>query len=193
MKKSFLLMGMFFLYACLFSQNDNMKTALLIIDIQQFYFVEGPSQLVSPEKASQQAGLILEDFRKDNDLIIHIQHASSNNMAIHDDVKPLSGEKVITKHFVNSYRETDLLEYLQQHGIERVVICGMMTHVCVEGASRASADYGFDVVVIGDACATRDVEHDGVLVKAAEVHASTLATIDTYYGKVMTVKEYLAQ
>ena len=182
-----------FISANLLAQNDNtMKTALLLIDIQQFYFVEGSSQLVQPEAASKQAAIMLDSFRKDGGLIIHVQHSTKNNMEIHPNVLPLKGEKVITKKYVNSYRDTDLLEYLREHKVERLVICGMMTHVCVEGASRASADYGFDVVVIGDACATRDVEHKGVVVKAADVHASTLATIDTYYGKVVSVEEYFA-
>jgi nicotinamidase-related amidase len=180
--------------ANLFSQNDKpMKTALILIDIQQFYFVEGSSQLVQPEAASENAAIMLNEFRKNGNLIVHIQHASKNDMDIHHNVIPLEGEKVITKQFVNSYRETELLDFLNQNKIEKVIICGMMTHVCVEGASRASADYGFEVVVIGDACATRDVDHNGRKVKAADVHASTLATIDTYYGKVMTVGEYLSK
>ena len=75
--------------------------------------------------------------------MVHIRHASSKDSAIHANVKPINDEKVITKNYVNSYRETDLLDYLQQNEITDVVICGMMTHVCVEAAARASADYGF--------------------------------------------------
>ena len=194
LKKIFVSLLVLLTSANLFSQNGQpMKTALILIDIQQFYFVEGTSQLIRPEEASKNAALLLNEFRKSGDLVIHVQHATKQNMDIHDNVLPREGEKLITKHFVNSYRDTDLLEYLKKNQIEKVIICGMMTHVCVEGASRASADYGFEVVVIGDACATRDVDHNGTLVKAADVHASTLATINTYYGKVLTVEEYLSK
>ena len=180
--------------ANLFSQNDkSMKTALILIDIQQFYFVEGSSQLVKPEAASENAAIMLKEFRTNGDLIVHVQHASKENMYIHSNVIPQEDEKVITKQYVNSYRDTDLFDFLNHNKVEKVIICGMMTHVCVEGASRASTDYGFEVVVIGDACATRDVEHNGKTVKAADVHASTLATIDGYYGKAMTVEEYIAE
>ena len=177
----------------LFSQSEKpMKRALLIIDIQQFYFVDGSSQLVNPEQASEQAALLLNAFRGSGELVVHIRHASSKDSAIHDNVLPKGNEKVIKKNNVNAYKDTDLLEYLQQNNIEEVVVCGMMTHMCVEAASRASADFDFSVVVIDDACATRDLKHGDKVVKASDVHTSTLATIDRYYGKVMTVDEFLS-
>lgn len=171
--------------------KQSQKTALIIVDVQEFYFNEGSSQLVNPEEASQQAARLLSAFRETNQLVIHIRHASDEGFAIHENVKPLAGEKVITKKFVNSYRETDLLEYLHENKITEVVICGMMTHMCVEGAARASSDYGFNVVVIDNACATRDLKLGNKTVKAADVHVSALATIEGYYGKVMTVDEFL--
>ena len=174
------------------AQNEaSYKEALLIIDIQEFYFVDGRSQLVNPEAASEKAALLLEHYRNNNELIVHIQHASSKNASIHRNVQPKGNEKVITKNFVNSYKETDLLSYLKQHEITNVVICGMMTHVCVEAAARASADYGFKVTVISDACATRDVTLNADTVQSNDVHQSTLATIKDYYGTVKTSYEYL--
>lgn len=175
------------------SQSEKpMKRALLIIDIQQFYFVDGSSQLVNPKQASEQAALLLDAFRGNGELVVHIRHASSKDSAIHNNVLPKGDEKVIKKHNVNAYKDTDLLEYLQQNNIEEVVVCGMMTHMCVEAASRASADFDFSVIVIDDACATRDLKHGDKVVKASDVHTSTLATIDRYYGKVMTVNEFLS-
>jgi nicotinamidase-related amidase len=174
------------------AQNEtSTKEALLIIDIQEFYFVDGKSQLVNPEVASEKAALLLEQYRNKNKLVVHIQHASSKNASIHENVQPKDNEKVITKNFVNSYRETDLLDFLKRHKITDVVICGMMTHVCVEAAARASADHGFNVTVISDACTTRNVTYDADTVQSNGVHQSTLATIRDFYGTVMTSEEYL--
>jgi len=50
-----------------------------------------------------------------------------------------------------------------------------------------------DVIVIGDACATRNIVYKGDTVKAADVQASTLGSIEGYYGKVMTTEEFLKQ
>jgi len=191
MKQLFLIILLAISTSIMAQQEQQLKTALLIIDMQEFYFVEGKSQLVNPEKASEQAALLLKSFRNNGELIVHIRHASSKDSAIHNLVKPEKGEKVITKHFVNSYRDTDLLDYLKKNNISKVLICGMMTHVCVEAAARASADYGFDVIVISDACATRDVTYGTDTVLARDVHNSTLATIQSFFGMTMTTNEYL--
>ncbi len=191
MKKILLVITLLLSISAIGQNKEDMKTALLIIDIQEFYFVEGKSQLVKPEEASEQASRVLKAFRDKNELVVHIRHASSKDSAIHTNVKPVTGEKIITKHHVNSYKETDLLDYLKQNEITDVVICGMMTHVCVEAAARASADYGFKVTVISDACATRSVTYGTNTVLAKDVHNSTLATIQSYYGSIVTVDEFL--
>ena len=172
------------------AENED-KSALIIVDVQEFYFPDGFNPLVEPEKASEKAGSVLNDFRDNNELIIHVKHATSKDSAIYEDVYPKKGEKVITKHFANSYRETELLDFLKQNDVSEVIICGMMTHMCVEATARASADYGFKVIVLDDACATRDIVYGNDTVKASEVHLSTLGSIDRYYGKVMTTEEFL--
>jgi nicotinamidase-related amidase len=55
---------------------------------------------------------------------------------------------------LDHFRETPLLEYLKEREIQRLVIVGMMTHMCVEAAIRAADDLGFDTILIHDACAT---------------------------------------
>ena len=193
-KKVFKLLFFTFLIPIISMSQNNPQSqrALILIDIQDFYFVEGTSQLVQPEEASEKAANLLAAFRESDELIVHVRHAANSNASIHQNVIPLSDEKVITKKYVNSFRETELLNYLRENEITQVVICGMMTHMCVEAAARASADYGFDVVVIDDACATRDLTFGQNTVKAADVHTSALATIEGYYGKVSTVDEFLA-
>jgi nicotinamidase-related amidase len=71
------------------------------------------------------------------------------------------------------------------------VIVGMQTHMCLEAATRAAADMGYEVTVVGDACATRDLEFDGKTVPASEVHTSTLATLDGTYAHVISLTEFL--
>jgi nicotinamidase-related amidase len=101
-------------------------------------------------------------------------------MAIHAEVAPRAGETVITKRQVNAFRDTELLMVLQEAGVTRLVLAGMQTHMCLEAAVRAAADLGFACVVVGDACATRDLTENGRTVAAADVHASTLATLRAY-------------
>ncbi len=181
------------LYAgILFAQQPKTdSTALLLVDIQDFYFPGGFYPLVHPEEASAKAAVLLNYFRKNHALVVHIKHAAKRDTLIRQDVAPLPTEKVITKHYANSFRGTGLLGYLHAHHIKKVVVCGMMTHMCVEATTRAAADLGFQVTLISDACATRDVVYKGDTVKALDVQISTLGSISGYYGKVMTVREFI--
>jgi nicotinamidase-related amidase len=99
-------------------------------------------------------------------------------------VTPLDSEKVISKDSINSFKDTDLLEYLRQNDIKKLVICGMMTHMCVEAAVRAAADYGFEVTLVEDACATRALKYGEKEIPAEDVHYSTLASLSGYYATV---------
>lgn len=165
--------------------------ALLLIDIQNFYFPGGRLPLENPEKASLNAQKILESFREKEMLVIHIQHKAKSGAEIHKNVAPIKGEKVISKNHVNSFKDTDLLEYLRSHQIKQLVICGMMTHMCVEAVTRAAKDYGFDCILIGDACTTRDLKYGNRVIRALDVHFSTLSTLNSYYAKVLNTEEYL--
>jgi nicotinamidase-related amidase len=67
-----------------------------------------------------------------------------------------------------------------------------MTHMCLEAAVRAAADLGFQITVISDACATRDLQFGGHAVRSIDVQMSTLATLSRYYGEVKNTASYLA-
>jgi nicotinamidase-related amidase len=172
-------------------KSNSIKTALLIVDIQNFYFPgEGPG-LVNADSASSAAKEVLQIFRDKKQLVIHVRHKSDKGFEIHKNVEPISNEKVITKEEINSFQKTELLEYLKSNDINRIVIIGMQTQMCVEAAVRAAHDFGFECIIIQDACATRDVKFGNKVVKAEYVKTSILATItDGGYGKVIDLKVF---
>ncbi|HEX7493225.1 MAG TPA: cysteine hydrolase family protein [Bacteroidales bacterium] len=166
------------------------RKALLIIDIQDFYFPGGKSALVEPEKAAANAALLLDNFRKEKLTVIHVRHISEPGGKINDLVKPLPDEKVVSKNAVNCFVGTDLLDFLKTNKIDTLVICGMQTHMCVEAATRAASDYGFKCILIHDACATKDLKFGEKTIKAEDVHYSTLSTLKNY-AEVISTAEYL--
>ena len=172
-------------------KDDSLKTALLIVDIQNFYFPgEGPG-LVNAEQASLKAKEVLQIFRDKQQLVVHVRHKSETRGEIHKNVEPILNEKVITKEEVNSFLKTDLLEYLQSNHINRLVIIGMQTQMCLEAAVRAAHDFGFECVIVQDACATRDVNFNESAAKAEDVQTTVLATItDGGYGKVIDLNGF---
>lgn len=207
--KTILTLGLIFIsLITINAQKQKMEnTALLIIDVQNDYFPGGKMTLEKAEQAGENTRKILEYFRKNNLTIIHIKHISTNEGAtffladtdgakINQFVLPKEDEKIITKHFPNSFRETDLMDYLRSNNIKNLVITGMMTDVCVEATTRAAFDFGFSNTIIGDATATRNRELNGEVVKAAEVQRSFLAGISALgglYARVINTKEFLSK
>ena len=172
----------------LFAQGK--KTALLLIDIQDFYFPGGRSALVEPEKAAAKAALLLDRFRKKDLLVVHVRHNSEPGGNINDIVKPMSTEMVYVKNEVNCFKDTGLPDYLKGKGIDSLVICGMQTHMCVEAATRAASDLGFQCTLIHDACATKDLKFGDRVIKSEDVHYATLSTLRTY-SAVISTEEFL--
>jgi nicotinamidase-related amidase len=179
------------------------KRALVLIDIQNDYFPGGKWPLSGVESAADNAAKILEAARRAGDLVVHVRHEFSSADApfflpgsegakIHPKVRSLEGEPIVLKHHVNSFRETDLKKILEDHGIEEVVICGAMSHMCVDAGTRAASDLGYKCVVVHDACATRDQEFGSKVVPAAEVHAAFMAALQFGYAKLVSTGEYLS-
>jgi nicotinamidase-related amidase len=62
--------------------------------------------------------------------------------------------------------------------------------MCVEAAVRAASDLGFCCTLIHDACATKDLDFQGIKIKAFDVHYSTLASLKNY-SRIVSTTEYL--
>lgn len=164
--------------------------ALLVIDVQNFYFPGGRSELAEPEKAAEKALTAIQAARETGNPVIYIQHKSASGMEINEMVKPLPGEKIFVKEEVNSFLGTGLKDYIDGLATDTLVICGMQTQMCVEGAVRAAHDFGYYVFLLHDACATRNLKFGDREVSAADVHASTLAAMKSY-ATVLSVTEWL--
>ena len=180
-----------------------MKTGLIIVDIQNDYFEGGRMELVGMEAASTQANKLLAFFRDNRWPTFHIQHVAAsekapffrpgtNGVEIHDSVKPRSDDLVVQKHFPNSFRETSLLDNLKDAEVDRVVICGAMSHMCIDATTRAAADLGFKCTLIHDGCATRNLEFGDRRVLADDVHASFMAALGAGYAKVLSCEEFIS-
>jgi nicotinamidase-related amidase len=181
-----------------------MSPALLLIDLQNDYFPGGANPLEGSPEAVIQACCLLGHFRARSLPLVHIQHLSTRPGAafflpgtpgaqIHTDVAPLPGETLFQKNFPNAFRATPLLDHLRGLGIQRLVVAGMMTHMCVDASVRAAYDYGFECWLAQDACATKALIFGEQTVPAAQVQAAFLAALGAAYARLMTVEQILEQ
>jgi len=189
MLKSFVILVISFISLIIAAQQQH-DTAMLLIDIQEFYFDPGKSPLAGNVEASEKTAQLLAYFRGNDMPVIHVMHKGGGD--IHENVSPLPGEKVFIKEEVSCFRGTGLNEYLETKGIHTLVIAGMMTHMCVEAAVRAAADLGYNCILIHDACATKDLEYGGEIVRAHDVQLSTLNTLRAY-AKIQSTNDFLAK
>ena len=173
-----------------------MTEALIVVDIQNDYFPGGAMELVGSEQAAKVGARIKAEFKSQGLPVFMIQHIATgakssfflpntNGVEIHESVALQSDDVHVVKHYPNSFRETTLLDELRRHGITKITVIGMMTHMCIDTTVRAASDLGFGVTVIADACATLDLEFGGRLVAAADVQAAYLAALDGTFATVI--------
>ncbi|MCG8405194.1 MAG: isochorismatase family protein [Phycisphaerales bacterium] len=180
------------------------STALLIIDMQNDYFPGGAMGLCETHTAAGHANRLLSTFRKLKLPRFHVRHIFTSKDApffrpgsvgasIHSSVEPADGEPIIVKNHINSFRNTELHEELQAAGVEQLVICGAMSHMCIDGTVRAAADSGYRCLVAQDACATRDASFEGRTIRAADVHAAVMSALAFAYADVISTDEAVAR
>jgi len=180
------------------------QAALIIIDFQNDYFPGGKWALHQVQQAAANAALLLADARAKAIPVFHVRHEfqhqdapfftpGSSGAQIHPSLAPLENEPVILKHQVNSFQDTQLKTLLDAKGINQVTIAGAMSHMCIDAATRAAADFGYQVKVIEDACASRDLEFAENIVPAEQVHAAYMSALGFAYAQVLTTSDYLGE
>jgi nicotinamidase-related amidase len=180
-----------------------MTTALVLIDLQNDYFPGGSMELVGADAAVAEARTLLEAFRARGLPVFHVQHIAKRAGAtfflpgtkgaeIHAAVAPAAKEAIVTKHFPSSFRETTLLQGLRAVDASRLVLAGMMTHMCVDTTVRAASDLGFECLLAQDGCATRALQFSGQQVEAPQVQLAYLAALNGAFAKVQTAKSIAA-
>ena len=180
-----------------------MKQALLIIDVQNDYFPQGKMALHQPQMALENILRLRQQFRRLQLPIFYIQHINIRNNAtfflpdshgveLHPQLLPISTqtEWIIRKNFPNSFVQTDLLTQLQKQAVEQLVICGMMTHMCIDSTTRQAAELNFQPILIADACATRDLELNGETIPAKTVQHSFIAAL-SFFADIQFASQFL--
>jgi nicotinamidase-related amidase len=180
------------------------KRALIIVDLQNDYFPDGKFALSGIEAAAANAARLLHAARAAGDLVVHVRHEfpsaeapffapGSEGAKINKAVENREGEPVVVKRHINSFRETDLKDILDRHGVTELAIVGAMSHMCVDAVTRAAVDFGYRATVAHDAVATRDLEFNGVNIPAAQAHAAFMAALGFAYASVVSTDQLLAK
>ena len=137
-----------------------MKTAFIIIDVQNILVETG----FETEKLLEKIAYLQDRARKQQIEIIYIQHIETPEALTSEDwqlsplLKRQENEKVFQKRYNSIFKETGLKEYLDQQGIEQLVLCGMQTEYCVDTSVKVGFEYGYKLVIPEGAVTTFDGE-----------------------------------
>ena len=181
-----------------------MSNALMIVDMQNDYFPGGNMTLSGITDAAENAKKLLDFYRAKSWIIYHIQHisaykgaiffvANTPGVEINQKLAPLDSETVITKNYPNSFRGTDLLQELKSNHIDRLTICGAMSHLCIDATTRAAFDFGFKCTVVPDACATQDLRFEGENIPARFVHGAFMSALYPVYAMLKQTREITSE
>ncbi len=179
-----------------------MKKALILIDIQNDYFAGGRFELNQPVAAAQNAKRALAYFRKKGLPIFHVQHININTAApffiadtegvnINTLVSPFPREMIVIKNTPDSFFNTDLLQLLEELAIKQLVICGMMSHMCVDTTVRSAKRLGFEIELLSDACTTRDLLWENAPIPAELVHTTFMAALQNTFADVKRTETFI--
>jgi len=96
---------------------------------------------------------------------------------IHPDLQPQPHDVVAQEHWCSSgFANTDLDLQLKRHGLQRLIVIGLIAHTCVEATVRYAAELGYDVTVVKDATASYS---DSEMHAALEVNIPNYAVVAT--------------
>jgi ureidoacrylate peracid hydrolase len=102
---------------------------------------------------------------------------------IRSEFAPQTGEIVALEHWGSSgFANTDLDLQLKRHGIQRLIVIGLIAHTCVEATVRYAAELGYEVTVVRDATASYS---------AAEMHAALDVNLPNYASAIVTTNQIL--
>jgi nicotinamidase-related amidase len=179
-------------------------TALVVIDAQQEYFAPlGKVVLPGGPAAVIRIARALAWARAESMPIVHIVHESrkpgaaifapgSPALAIHPDASAAPGEPVMTKHLPGSFTGTALEPFLRERGVERVILGGFMTQMCVDTTARQAAHLGFAVTVLSDATAAKAVQGpDGEAISADQVHRTHLGSLQGFLADIKRLDDIM--
>lgn len=170
--------------------NGN-KTALIIIDVQNFYWKEEThDEYISDLKR------IIDEARKREFLVIYVKHVWGDKpediiFHIREEIKPLPSEPVVVKRTPGSFFQTELEKLLQNRMIENVIITGMKTNHCCDTTIRESSARGYKTFVIKEGVRTFDLTGiDGEVIPRETIQYVTLSILQGF-AKCISLEDYM--
>ena len=187
-------------------QKFDTSTALLLIDVQKGVndteYYGGSKGMRNNFDAEPKILSILEKWRASDRQIAFTKHDSrEKNSPLKlclesgqqlEGMEPKEQDIVVEKDVNSGFVGTSLELDLRRAGIQRLVVVGFFTNVCVETTVRMAGNMGFDTYLVHDACAAMNgIGHDGAYFDPDLVHNMAIANLHGEFCTAITTQDAL--
>jgi nicotinamidase-related amidase len=193
-------------YPGIHSQENAMKTALLLIDVQESFPQRPYWSQSGADMFLEHVNALIDGAQARGIPIVRVFHTDGpqtpDNPFAHggEFIRPLAGlapfeaAATIEKHRHSALVGTPLGTWLIANGIGRVIVAGIRTEQCCETTTRHASDEGWEVDFCGDATLTFDMTTpSGRTLSAAEIRERTETVLAGRFATLTTVDEALAR
>ena len=173
---------------------SSMKTALLVIDIQDSFKTDpGRWAKRSNPRFEENVTKLVATFREAGEPVVFVLHNDGDpgfrpgdpEVRLMSFLDRREGEPLIVKNTRNAFTSTDLQARLDAMGATRVAVCGISTEQCCETTARVAADLGYEVDFVTEATLTFPI---ATLATEAIVER-TEAVLRGRFARIVTVEE----
>lgn len=140
-----------------------MTTALLVIDLQR----DAIANTHDRDGVVARTAALVDRARTEGTPVIWVQHngdelvRDTDGWQFADGLVPAAEEPLIHKQYGDAFAETDLADVLERLGIERLVITGAQSEMCIRCTLHSAVIKGYPVTLVSDAHTTQDLVFDG--------------------------------
>jgi nicotinamidase-related amidase len=170
-----------------------MKSALLIIDVQEA-LCTGKWAMADIDRVVDRINPLAEKIRAAGGIVVLVQHEEPDSplqpeapgWRVYHRVETRPEDFRVRKASSDAFHQTELLGLLAAQGIDRLVICGLQSELCVDSTVRGALAHDYPVVLVADAHTTLD----GGGLSAAQIsahHNYALANVASPDAKVTVV------
>lgn len=178
------------------------ESAMLILDMQEFFILpESHAFVPSAAEIIPSIVRLAESFKSRSRPVILTRHTNTQENAgsmgewWRDFIRPSSGKSrvvdeirrlsdiVIEKHQYDAFYETNLDSMLRTNHVKKIVITGVMTHLCCETTARSGFMRGYDIFFPVDGTATYNEEH----------HRASLINLAHGFAHIVQMQDLLSK
>ena len=177
------------------------QTALVVVDVQESFRHRAYWDDRDVPAFMERVQALIDGAKAQGMPVVQVLHVEGTGVfsAASGHVRTMEGVRVdadvrFEKRSHSALVGSGLDVWLVQHGIGRLIVCGIRTEQCCETTTRHASDLGYDVDFVTEATLTWAMtDLSGRVWTPDEIKARTELVLDGRFARVVTVDEALAR